>query len=269
VSLPSRTPSLWAHRDFLSLWLGQTASQLAAFAAQVSLPLVAVVSLGAGAAQLGALRAVQQLPILIFSLFVGVLVDRWRSRSVMVYADLGRALVLAAVPLGWMLGLPFLYVVAFTAGVFTVCFDVAYQATLPRLVERDQLAQGNSMVETTHSAAQICGPALGGALVSVLTAPIAVLASAVLFAFSSLSIRRIRRLPSTPVEASSGVVRQIRAGLRIVVHDGALRAIATATCVYQFSFTALTTVYLLFVTRALDLPGAVVGLVLAAFGPGV
>ena len=269
MSLPSRTPSLWAHRDFLSLWLGQTASQLAGFAGQVTLPLVAVVSLGAGAAQLGALRAVQQLPILIFSLFVGVLVDRWRSGTVMVYADLGRALVLAAVPLGWMLGLPFLYVVAFTAGVFTVCFDVAYQAALPRLVERDQLAQGNSMLETTRSAAQICGPALGGALVSLLTAPIAVLASAVLFALSSLSIRRIRRLPSMTPEASSGVVRQIRDGLRIVVHDGSLRAIATATCVYQFSFTALTTVYLLFVTRTLDLPGAVVGLVLAAFGPGV
>jgi predicted MFS family arabinose efflux permease len=231
--------------------------------------LAAVVSLGAGAAQLGALRAVQQLPILVFSLFVGVLVDRWRSRTVMVYADLGRALVLAAVPLGWMLGLPFLYVVAFTAGVFTVCFDVAYQAALPRLVERDQLAQGNSMLETTRSAAQICGPALGGVLVSLLTAPIAVLASAVLFAFSSLSIGRIRRLPRMTPEASGGVVRQIRDGLRIVVHDGSLRAIATATCVYQFSFTALTTVYLLFVTRTLDLPVAVVGLVLAAFGPGV
>lgn len=44
---------------------------------------------------------------------------------------------------------------------------------------------------------------------------------------------------------------------------------AIATCIYQFSFTALTTVYLLFLARALDLPSAVLGLVLAAFGPGV
>jgi predicted MFS family arabinose efflux permease len=269
VPLPLRLSTLWAHHDFRRLWIGQTASQLAGFASQVTLPLVAVTSLGAGAAQLGVLRAVQQLPILICSLFVGVLVDRWRSRTVMVYADLGRALVLGAVPLSRVLGLPFLYGVALVAGVFTVCFDVAYQASLPRLVQRDQLAQGNSMLESTRSAAQICGPAIGGGLVSLLTAPIAVLASAVLFAFSSLSIGRVRGLGRVETGSSSGVLPSIRDGLRIVIRDGSLRGIALATCVYQFSFTALTTVYLLFLTRTLDLSGAAIGLVLAAFGPGV
>ncbi|MER7243659.1 MFS transporter [Kribbella sp. NPDC000426] len=156
----------------------------------------------------------------------------------------------------------------FVAGLFTVCFDVAYQSALPRLVERNQLAQGNSMLETTRSAAQISGPALGGGLVSLLTAPIAVLASAVLFAFSSLSVARIGNRTTTGVPRT-GVLRQIGEGLRIVRHDKSLRAIAAATCVYQFGFTALTTVYLLFLTRTLDLPSAVVGLVLAAFGPGV
>ncbi|WP_238164350.1 MFS transporter [Kribbella pittospori] len=269
MPLSFRAPTLWADRDFLRLWLGQSASQFGAFASQVTLPLVAVTSLGASAAHLGALRAVQQVPILLISLFVGVLVDRRRFRTVMVYADLGRALALAAVPLGWMLGMPFLYVVAFAVGVFTVCFDVALQASFPRLVERDQLAQGNSMLETTRSAAQICGPALGGGLASLLTAPIAVLAGAAFFAVSSLSIGRIRRLTSTPSSATSGLGRQIREGLRIVIRGGSLRAVAIATCIYQFSFTALTTVYLLFLARTLELPSAVVGLVLAAFGPGV
>jgi predicted MFS family arabinose efflux permease len=260
--------SLWTHRDFRWLWLGQSASQLASFAGQVTLPLLAVTSLGAGAAQLGVLRAVQQLPILLFSLAVGVLVDRLRSRTVLVAADLGRAVVLFAVPLGLVLGLPFLYVVGFAVGTFTVCFDVAYMASLPQLVERNQLAQGNSMLETTRSAAQICGPAVGGALVSLLGAPSAVVAGAVLFAISSLSVSRIRNRAGTPV-AQSGVLRQIGEGLRIVGRDASLRAIAAATCAYQFSFTALTTVYLLFLTRTLDLPGAVVGLVMASFGPGV
>ena len=208
--------SLWTHRDFLRLWIGQSASQLATFAAQVSLPLVAVSALGIGAA----------------------------------------------------FGVPFLYVVAFAAGVCTVCFDVSYQASLPRLVARDQLAEGNSMLETTRSAAQITGPALGGGLVSLLSAPIAVVASAVLYVCSALSIARIRSQPPAGPTAT-GMVRQIRDGLRVVVRHATLRPIAAATCAYQFSFTALTTVYLLFLTRTLDLPSAVVGLVLASFGPGV
>ena len=268
MSLSSRAPSLWADREFLKLWIGQSASLFAVHAAQVTLPLVAVVSLGASAAQLGGLRAAQQVPILLFSLFVGVLVDRWRARTMMVYADFGRAILFGLVPIAWTLGLPFLYVVAFVSGVFSVCFDVAGQASFPRLVRRDQLGQGNSILESSKSAAQISGPALGGGLVSLLTAPFAVLASACFFAISFLSIWRIRGLDTTPVAPSGGVLRQIREGLKVVMDDGSLRAVAIATCVYQFFFTALMTVYLLFLSRSLELPGAAMGLVLAAFGPG-
>ncbi len=214
------------------------------------------------------LRAAQQVPILLFSLFVGVLVDRWRARTMMVCADCGRAVLLGLVPIAWTLGLPFLYVVAFVGGVFSVCFDVAYQASFPRLVRRDQLAQGNSILESSRSAAQISGPALGGGLVSLLTAPFAVLASAFFFLISCLSIWRIRGLDTLPVAPPGGVLRQIRDGLKVVVGDGSLRAVAIATCVYQFFFTALMTVYLLFLSRSLELPGAAMGVVLAAFGPG-
>lgn len=264
---------LWADRDFLRFWTGQAASQAGTHASLVTLPLLAVTALGAGAAQLGALRAVQQVPILLFSLLIGVLVDRRRSLGVMAFADFGRALALACIPIAWLLGLlglPLLYVIAFVVGAFTVTFDVAYQASFPRLVRREQLAQGNSMLESTRSGAQICGPALGGGLVSLLTAPIAVLASAFFFAISAFSIRRIHR-PEAPLDVApqEGVLRQVREGLRVVVGDGSLRAIGMATCVYQFFFAALMTVYLVFLTTSLQLPGVVVGLVLAAFGPGV
>ncbi|MFI6680742.1 MFS transporter [Kribbella sp. NPDC050470] len=255
-------PSLWAEADFRKLWIGQSASLFAAYASQVTLPLVAVVSLGASAAQLGGLRAAQQVPILLVSLFVGVLVDRWRARRMMVYADLGRAVLLGLVPIAWTLGLPFLYVVAFVIGVFSVCFDVACQASFTRLVRQDQLAQGNSILEGSKSAAQISGPAIGGALVSLLTAPLAVLGSAVGFLVSVVSIWRLP--DARPVAPSGG----IRDGLWLVVRDSSLRAIAMATCVYQFFFTAMMTVYILFLSRSLELPGAAMGLVLAAFGPG-
>lgn len=110
--------SLWRNGDFRGLWFGQTASQLGEHASLVVLPLFAVLTLDAGADQLGALRAVGQAPILLLSLFVGAWVDRWRTRTVMVLTDAGRALALgaaAAVGLfGWF-GLPTLFVVAFAA----------------------------------------------------------------------------------------------------------------------------------------------------------
>ncbi|MFE2431637.1 MFS transporter [Streptomyces sp. NPDC059373] len=266
-------PGLWRDGDFRKLWVGQTASQLGEHASLVVLPLTAVLTLNADAGQLGALRAVGQAPILLLSLFVGAWVDRWRTQTVMVLADLGRALTLGgAVVAGLLggLGLPALLVVAFAGGALSVFFDVAYQASLVRLVKRDQLVRGNSALEGSRSAAQIGGPALGGALVSLMSALIAAASSALFFTLSVLSIRRIRRRESIPEHSDRPrrVWRQIHEGLRFVVSDIALRTVCLASAAFQFSFAAMMTVYLLFLPRELHLSGAAVGLALAATGPG-
>ena len=272
--MPSAPPvRLWRDRDFRKLWAGQTASQVGEHAGRVVLPLVAVVALDAGADQVGVLRAVEQAPILLFSLLAGVWVDRWRTRTVMVLADVGRAALLTTITVSAVLGLlgmPLLLVVAFAVGVFTVFFDVAYHASLVRLVRRDQLMQANSALESSRSAAQIGGPALGGALVSLLSASTAALASAALFAVSALSLRGIRRREPIPGhgERVTRIRREIGDGLRFVAGSPWLRAVGLASAAYQFCFAALMTVYLLFLVRTLDLSGAVVGLVLAAMGPG-
>ncbi|MGW5214232.1 MFS transporter [Streptomyces sp. NPDC004051] len=265
--------SLWRDGDFRRLWVGQTASQLGEHACLVVLPLFAVLTLDAGAGQLGALRAVGQAPILLLSLFVGAWVDRWRTRTVMVLTDVGRALALGAAAVAGLLGLlglPALLAVAFAVGALSVFFDVAYQASLVRLVKRDQLVRANSALEGSRSAAQIGGPALGGALVSLLSAPIAAASSALFFALSFLSIRRIGRHESVPErsERPPRVWRRIQEGLRFVAGDTSLRAVCLASAVFQFFFAAVMTVYLLFLPRDLHLSGAAVGLVLAATGPG-
>ncbi|MFJ2088233.1 MFS transporter [Streptomyces sp. NPDC087901] len=266
-------PGLWRDADFRRLWVGQTASQFGEQATQVVLPLVAVVSLNAGSGQLGFLRAVEQAPILLLSLFAGAWVDRRRARTVMVLADCGRALALAVIPavcLLGLLGLPVLFVVALLVGVLSVFFDVAYQASLVRLVDRDQLTQGNSALEGSRSAAQIGGPALGGTLVSVFSGPAAVVTGAFFFALSSVSIWRIRRhepVPA-PIDGRARMWRQIDEGLRFVAGNASLRAVGVASALFQFWFAALMTVYLLHLPRGLHLSATAIGLALAATGPG-
>ena len=265
--------NLWRDRGFLAFWMGQTASEVGSQISQVALPLIAVVTLGAGGSELGALRAVQQAPILLFALFAGVWVDRWRVRDMMVLSDFGRALVLAVIPVAFLLGLlslPLLFVLSFLVGICTVCFVVAYQSALPRLVERTRLAQGNGMLESSRSAAQIGGPALGGGIVSLLSAPLAIFGSAFFFVLSFVSIRRIETVEATPqrAERATGVGKQIREGFQLIADEAPLRAVAVCSAAFQFFFAGLMTMYLLFLPRTLHLPGAEVGLVLAALGPG-
>lgn len=262
-----------ANNDFRRLWLGQTASQLGEQTSLVVLPLLAVLTLDIGSGELGALRATGQAPILLLSLFVGAWVDRWRTRTVMVLADLGRTLVLgfaAAAALLDRLDLPELFMVAAAAGALSVYFDVAYQASVVRLVTHDQLVRANSVLEGSRSAAQIGGPALGGASVTLLSAPVAVASGALFFALSFLSVRRIRRTESVPArsERPPRVWRRIHEGLRFVAGDSSLRTVCVASAAFQFFFAATTTVYLLFLPRELHLSGTAVGLALAATGPG-
>ncbi|MEV4537891.1 MFS transporter [Asanoa sp. NPDC049518] len=263
-------PSLLRDRDFRFLWIGQTASQLGEQASLVILPLVAVLTLGAAPDQLGVLRAVGQAPLLLLPLAVGAWVDRWRGRTVMVLADLGRVVALTgAVVAAYFggLGLPALLAVAFAVGAMSVFFDVAYQASVVRFVSRDRLTEANSALEGSRSGAQIGGPALGGALVSLLSAPLAAASSATFFVVSLLTIRRIRAAKPVSHEAGS-MWRQVHDGLRFVAHDGALRALCLASAAFQLCFSALMTIYLLFLPRSLGLSGAAIGLVLAATGPG-
>ncbi|MFG3405436.1 MFS transporter [Streptomyces sp. NPDC048142] len=283
---------LWRDADFRRLWLGQTASQLGEHTMLVVLPLYAVLALDAGADRLGVLRAVGQAPILLLSLLAGAWVDRWRARTVMVLTDAARAVALGAAAVAGLLGLlglPTLFVVAFTVGALSVLFDVAYQASFVRMVRRDQLVRGNSALEGSRSAAQIGGPALGGASVSLLLAPLAIASGALFFAVSFVSLRRIRRAEPGPEgmapvpehaerpghphrperpERTSRVRHRIHDGLRFVAGNAWLRAVCLASAAFQFSFAATMTVYLLFLPRELHLAGATVGLALAATGPG-
>ncbi|GIE28196.1 MFS transporter [Actinoplanes italicus] len=257
-------PGLWRRTDFRLLWAGQTVSQLGEHTALTILPLLAVLTLDAGADQLGLLRAAGQAPQLLLALFAGVWVDRWRTRTVMVCSDLGRAVALAvtgAAAVSGTLGLPALLAVTVVVGALSVFFDIAYQASLTRLVERDLLLPAGSAIEASRSAAQIAGPAVGGAVASLPFAPAAV---AVAFLASLAAIAPIREAaPPAPA-----VRPHIRAGLRFVAGDGALRAICAASGAFQFFLAATMTGYLLFLPRELGLSATAIGLTLAAVGPG-
>jgi predicted MFS family arabinose efflux permease len=189
----------------------------------------------------------------------------------MVLADLGRAVALAAVAAVALLGsldLAVLVAVSFAVGAMSVFFDIAYQASLIRLVHRDQLLAGNSAVEASRSAAALGGPALGGTMASLLSAPVAAASSALFFVASVLSLARIRESSAPERGEPQRMWRQIRSGLRFVAGHGSLRTICLASAAFQFFLAATMTGYLLFLPRELGLSGAAIGLVLASVGPG-
>src|SRR5438309_12081025 len=106
-------------REFHKLWIGQSISAVGSSVTLLALPLTAALTLGATPEQMGFLTAAGWLPFLLFSLFVGVWVDRLPRKPILVITDIARALVLATIPLAAFFGvlsITHVLVAAFVAG---------------------------------------------------------------------------------------------------------------------------------------------------------
>lgn len=261
--------ALWRHPDFLKLWGADTVSQLGSQVTLLALPIVAISVLHATTLQVGLLSAIEMAPFLVVGLPAGAIVDRLRRRPVLIVGDFGRALALASIPIAHafdVLGLAQLYAVAFTTGVLTVFFDVAYMAYLPALVDRDQISDGNTKLEISRSGGQIAGPGLAGVLIGAFGAASAITADAASFVLSAFGIGAIRRTEPAPLRTDQErghMRRDIAEGLRYVLGHPLLRPIAFCTASSNFSNSMYGAILILFMVRALHLRPGLVGLVFA------
>ena len=273
ISARSRFGGLWRHPDFMRLWAGQTVSQFGSTITREALPYTAILVLGASPLQMGLLGAAGAAPLLLLGLFAGVWVDRVRRRPLMIAADIGRALLLLSVPVAYLLGwmrIEQLYLVAALTGVLTMCFDVAYQASLPGLVQREHLLEGNSKLGLSESVAEIGGIPLGGALVQLISAPITLLLDALSFVFSAWMLRRIRaeEPPPAPVAQREHVWHDLSTGLRAIWADPLLRAMAGTSVIQNFFGWFYGAIYSLYAIRVLGMSTTTLGITVAFGGIG-
>lgn len=187
----------------------------------LALPLTAVQLLAATPAQMGLLGASDTAAFLVFGLAAGVVADRSRRRTVLLFTSLASSAVVLSVPLAHVVGvlrIEQLYVVAFVAGSLLLLDQVAFQSILPRLVGRDRVLETVTLVRSGDAVTAIVGPSLGGVLVQVLTAPIAIVVDAVSFVVQFL-LTLVVRLdePVAPARAAgTRVWHEVMEGLRYV-----------------------------------------------------
>jgi MFS family permease len=264
---------LWLNRDFVRFWTADSFSWVGSQVSLLALPLLAAVTLDASAFEVGALAAAGQAPMVILGLFAGAWIERRKRRPVLIAADLARAALLLTIPIASILdalSMPLLYVVAFAVGIFTVFFDVSYMSFVPALVGRDKLVEANSKLEASSAGAQVAGPFIGGVLVGILTAPFAMLVDACSFVISAIFLRKIETVelePEPPAEDES-IWQQIGNGLRYVGHEPTLRALAGCSAVINLAGYVFLSIYVVYMSRELDLGSTSIGFVFAAGGVG-
>jgi predicted MFS family arabinose efflux permease len=264
--------SLWRDPDFLKLWAGQTISEIGSRITREGIPLTAVLLLHAQPLEMGFLSSLAGLAALVFGPLAGLVADRNKLRPILVWTDLGRAVVLCAVPLaaaqGW-LSMPLLCAVAVSAGVLTVFFDVTYQSMLPRLVSGPQLLEGNSKLSLSFSTAEAIGPGLAGFLIQTLTAPRAILLDGLSYLVSAASVLWIRRPEQRPApETHEPFWSGLRAGFAFVWRNRILRAVACRAGTTSFFWGFFSALYTLWAIQHLGFTPLVFGFVITLGGVG-
>ena len=119
----------------------------------------------------------------------------------MIAADIGRALVLASVPLAYLLDaltMPQLYAVAFLTGTLSVFFDLSWSTIFVSIVPREHYVDANSKLFQSRSLAYVAGPSIAGALVQVFKAPFALAADALSFLVSAAFLTRVHAVEPEP-----------------------------------------------------------------------
>ncbi|GAA2898239.1 MFS transporter [Streptosporangium fragile] len=272
----NRPGSLFRQRSFALLWAGQSVSMFGTQITYVALPITAVVILQATPMETGVLTALEQLPFLLFGLFVGVLVDRRARRPILIGANVVRCAALAWIPIAYLLDLltiGHLFLVAFVVGTMTVFFDLAYQSYVPGLVGRERLMEANGKLQVSESVAEIAGPGIAGVLISAISAPVVIAVDAFSYVLSALALVKMPAdAPSAP-RAGAGrpapsVWASVREGFSVIGRHTLLRWCTTAAVVTALFLSALTAVLFLFLIREAGIGTAQVGLIVAAGSAG-
>jgi len=266
---PALVPALLRERDFRRFWAGQTISLFGDQVTLLALPLVAVLALHANAAQMGYLGGAELIPNLLFSLHAGAWVDRrGRRRQMMLATDLGRAALLATIPIAYafhVLTFAQLYVVGFLVGTLSVLFFVSYNTLFVALVPRDRYLEANALLNGSRAISYVGGPSVGGLLVQALSAPGALVVDAVSFIASALALKSISPIEPPTEKAERG---HLKAGIRYILGSPIVRASLLATATINFFNFVFWALFILYATRTLGVRPGALGLVLGAASVG-
>jgi len=216
--------------DYLRLWTGQIVSNVGTAISSLALLFFAYY-LTQSALAMAILAIVRVAPVVLLSGFIGVYVDRWDRKKIMVASDVTRTILILLIPLSIYLpqNLPtmyWVYILTFLYASADAWFYPARNAALPNLVEGEELVTANSLSQMTFQVVQLTIPPIGGVLIALLAPDyfLAFAINAMTFVISAICLRGISTdlTPLRTDDVKESMRRQISAGGKLVVGNSIL-----------------------------------------------
>lgn len=261
-------------RDFRLLFTGETISVVGDYFHFVALAWLTLQLTGSGLA-LGSVLMVAAIPRAVFMVVGGALSDRWSPRSLMLYSNAVRAVlvgIIAALVLTGQIQLWHLYLMAAAFGLVDALFYPAINSIVPMLVDEEALPPANALLQGSQQLAGLIGPAIAGFVVALVQTGPAFAVDAISFAVAATALLFVvggRRPPRASGEEHPNLLGSIRAGVGYAWGDPAVRSLLLLTAAFNFAFNGPILVGLPFLAdHVLGGGSATFGILLSAFGGG-
>ncbi|MDX3245818.1 MFS transporter [Streptomyces sp. ME18-1-4] len=205
-------------RNYRLFFLGQVVSNIGTWMQRIAQDWL-VLSLTGSATAVGITTALQFLPMLLFGLYGGVLVDRLPKRRALLFTQSAMALTgiaLAALTLSGQVEVWHVYVVAFAVGLATVVDNPARQSFVSEMVGPDQLQNAVSLNSANFQSARLVGPAVAGLMITGVGTGWAFLANGLSFVAPIAGLLLMRARELHVVERAPRAKGQLREGLHYV-----------------------------------------------------
>jgi DHA3 family tetracycline resistance protein-like MFS transporter len=208
------------HRFFTLLWSGQTISRLGDSLYRIALAWWVLEKTGS-AAIMGTVLIFSTVPMLLFLLIGGVVVDRFNRAWLMLASDLLRGIVVvivAGLAVSQQLEVWHIFLASTIFGIVDAFFQPAYTSIVPDLTPSEALPSANSMTSLSGQAAGIIGPALGASLIALGGTPVAFMLDALSFFISAACLIPLLKVPAprSVSPGSSSMMRDLREGIGTV-----------------------------------------------------
>jgi MFS family permease len=252
-----------------ALVAGEIVSILGTRMTYLALPWFVLVTTGS-AGKMTLVLAAEILPMALFGIPSGTLVQKLGSRTVMLISDFARAPLLMSVPIlhsAGVLSFPLLLGVVFALGCFMPPYFASQRTILPELVGEDErlMSQANSLIEGGGALAALLGPALAGVLIPFLGAPNVLYVDAATYAISFLLIFAfVPRREPVAAPAEHGVL----AGLSFLLRDRLFGPMALTVVAFGFLGSALSATLPVYAFETFDGSSRIAGLFYTSLGAG-
>ena len=268
--------------NFRLLWIGEAISLLGDQFYLIALPWL-VLSLTGNALAVGTVMAMAGIPRALFMLVGGALTDHFTPRKLMINSNLARMILtglLGTLVMTNLIQLWMLYLSALFFGFVDAFFFPAQTSIVPKLVNKNQLQQGNALIQGTAQLSLFVGPILAGGMIAWLDGGATHSASGIAFALAldslsflasilTLSLMRLEQADVPLEKAEGGVLASIRKGLLYVWNEATLKTVFPIVMGLNILINGPFAVGIPVIARTRFPEGAAAfGLILSLFGGG-